>query len=428
VADGRGRPGFAVVDLETTGLYAGGRDRVVEAAVVLVDAAGAVVGEWSSLVNPGRDVGPTSVHGIRARDVVDAPSFADVAGTLADLLEGRVPVAHNLPFDLRFLAAEYAALGCPQVPLHTGRGVCTMRLATRYLPYAPRALADCCEVAGWDVGEAHSALSDARAAARLLGRYLELADGDEPWLSLLREAEDWSWPPIPVPANGRSALSRQEVRTDRQARAAAGAGADHFLARLLPVMPRVPEPPMADSYLAVLDDVLADRRVDPGEADALVALAADLGLDRAVVEGLHQGYLTGLARAAWEDGIITEHERQDLDDVALLLGLPAASVERALEAGRAFTGGASAPAGTLRLHPGDRICFTGQMSRPREELTAIAEAAGLRVSGSVSGKTAMLVCADAHSLSGKAKKARAAGTVVISEPKFHQLLADLATA
>lgn len=422
MVDGRGRPGFAVVDLETTGLYPGGHDRVVEVAVVLVDAAGAAVGEWSTLVNPERDVGPTSVHGIRSRDLADAPTFAEVAGTLADLFAGRVPVAHNLPFDLRFLTSEYAALGCPQVPLSTDRGVCTMRLAARYLRYSSRTLVNCCAAAGWEFDSSHAALADARAAARLLGRYLELADGDEPWLGLLEEAADWSWPPIPVPVNSRSTLTR------REARAAAGAGSDHFLARLLPAMPRVPDPPMADPYLSVLDDALADRRIDPAEADALVALAADLELDRAAVEGLHRGYLTSLARAAWEDGVITEHERRDLDDVAVLLGLPATEVEDALEAGRTFTGGAAAPIGALRLHPGDRICFTGQMSRPREELGAIAEAAGLRVSGSVSGKTTMLVCADAYSLSGKAKKARATGTTVISEPKFHQLLANLATA
>lgn len=117
----------------------------------------------------------------------------------------------------------------------------------------------------------------------------------------------------------------------------------------------------------------------------------------------------------------------DLPIASDLRGYLFAAVEQALDAGRTFAGGAGTPSGTLCLHPGDRICFTGQMSRPREELEAIAEAAGLRVTGSVSGKTAMLVCADAHSLSGKATKARASGTVVVSEPKFHQLLADLAT-
>lgn len=37
--------------------------------------------------------------------------FGDIAARLAGLLAGRVLVAHNLPFDVRFLCAEYATLG-----------------------------------------------------------------------------------------------------------------------------------------------------------------------------------------------------------------------------------------------------------------------------------------------------------------------------
>ena len=38
-------PGFAVIDFETTGLFPGGHDRVVEAAVGHVDDRGAVTGQ-----------------------------------------------------------------------------------------------------------------------------------------------------------------------------------------------------------------------------------------------------------------------------------------------------------------------------------------------------------------------------------------------
>jgi DNA polymerase-3 subunit epsilon len=417
-------PGFAVVDLETTGLSPGRRDRVVEIGVVHVDAKGCVTGEWSTLVNPGRDVGPTSLHGLRPRDLVDAPSFAEVAAELTALLAGRVLVAHNLPFDARFLLAEYTGLGYPQAPVGPEYGVCTMRLATRYLPYAPRALADCCTAAGWRHDNAHAALADAHAAARLLGCYLEQAQGAEDWLSLLDQAPSWPWPSVlPVPG-GRCALRREQVTAEQGARAVTGADAEHFLARLVPSLPRVSDP-MADSYLAVLDDVLADRKVDAGEEDALVDLAGELGLDRAAVEDLHRSYLTSLARAAWEDGVVTHLERGDLEDVAVLLGLPVDEVERALEAGRTFTRAADMPGGSLSLAQGDRVCFTGQMSLPREDLAAIASQAGLCVTGSVSKKTTFLVCADADSMSGKARKAREVGTIVISEVKFHHLLAAL---
>ena len=82
----------AVVDLETTGVYPS-VDRVVEIGVVLLDEAGGVEHEFCTVVDPGRDVGATSIHGIRASDVVGAPPFAEVAPYLAALLSGRVVVA-----------------------------------------------------------------------------------------------------------------------------------------------------------------------------------------------------------------------------------------------------------------------------------------------------------------------------------------------
>ncbi|WP_341952671.1 exonuclease domain-containing protein [Salinibacterium sp. TMP30] len=85
-------PGFAVIDFETTGLFAGGHDRVIEIAVVHVDAEGTVEGRWETLVNPQRDLGPQRIHQIRASDVVDAPTFTQIAAHLIELLAGRVLV------------------------------------------------------------------------------------------------------------------------------------------------------------------------------------------------------------------------------------------------------------------------------------------------------------------------------------------------
>ncbi|NLT53123.1 MAG: hypothetical protein GXX79_00840 [Actinomycetales bacterium] len=429
----RGSSGFAVVDLETTGLAANHHDRVVEVAVVLLATDGTVIGEWTSLVDPRRDVGPTCVHGVRARDLVDAPEFADIAVELAGLLAGRVLVAHNLPFEVRFLRAEYGRLGCPDVPLAPDRGVCTMRLGTRYLPGAPRSLADCCAAAGWTHEDAHQALTDARAAARLLGCYLDRIDGTEDWPLLPREALSWSWPEVPAPPSARPALTRERLVAQRLS------AAQRLLARLAPALPRVPDPSAAGSYLGALDDALADRKIDAAEADALVALATGLGLDRGAVETLHRSYLVSLAMAAGEDGVLTDHGRADLDDVAVLLGLPGAAVQEALRDrrdlpgrrdpwdGRGFGCGTAEVLGSLRLRSGDRICFTGEMSLSREELTARAVRAGLRVTSAVSRMTTMLVCADADSLSGKARRARELGIRMVSEPKFHQLLTTMAT-
>lgn len=79
---------IAVVDVETTGFAAERTDRVVEIAIVRLSQSGEVLDEFETLVNPQRDVGPTQIHGISARDVRQAPVFAEVAGDVAARLEG----------------------------------------------------------------------------------------------------------------------------------------------------------------------------------------------------------------------------------------------------------------------------------------------------------------------------------------------------
>jgi DNA polymerase III subunit epsilon len=101
---------FAVVAVETTGLSPAAGDRIVELAVVRVDASGRVEDEYATLLDPGRDVGPVFVHGISPSEVLGAPTFGDVAGALLARLDGAVVVAHNAAVVERFLAAELARI------------------------------------------------------------------------------------------------------------------------------------------------------------------------------------------------------------------------------------------------------------------------------------------------------------------------------
>ena len=125
-------PKFAVVDVETTGLSYNAHHRIIEIGVVLLDSSLRPEQHWETLVNPNRDLGPTRVHGIRARDLRDAPEFSDIAHELADLLDGRILVAHNAMFDSGFVSAEYRRLGVQMGDL-AASSVCTMQLAPRVL-------------------------------------------------------------------------------------------------------------------------------------------------------------------------------------------------------------------------------------------------------------------------------------------------------
>ncbi len=79
---------ITVVDTETTGLYPGG-DRVIELAVVRIEPNAEPVLVLDTLLNPGRRVAATEIHGITDADVADAPTFADVAPALERRCVGR---------------------------------------------------------------------------------------------------------------------------------------------------------------------------------------------------------------------------------------------------------------------------------------------------------------------------------------------------
>jgi DNA polymerase-3 subunit epsilon len=165
-------------------------------------------------------------------------------------------------------------------------------------------------------------------------------------------------------------------------------------------------------YLTVLDQVLEDRLVSVPEAEQLMALAAELGCGRDHVLTAHRLYLEALATIAHADGVVTDAERADLDRVAVLLGMTGRDVDLAL------TAVVSGPRQ-------QEIVFTGAMSRRREVLEQSARDAGLVPMSSVSKQTGVLVCADPHSQSGKATKARALGVRVISEAVFWESLAGV---
>lgn len=183
--------GYAVVDVETSGLSPR-THRVVEIGIVLLDPAGGYQDEWSTLVNPLADVGPTWVHGIRPRDVVDAPTFDKIAPHVMAALQGRTFVAHNAGFDLRFVSAEMARASLP-----LGEGfpsLCTMRWSREFVHGKSQKLVDLCAAAGIELLDAHCALADARATAELLAYYLGRCGAGVPWGAVVEACDRYPWP------------------------------------------------------------------------------------------------------------------------------------------------------------------------------------------------------------------------------------------
>lgn len=175
-------PGYAVVDVETTGLHPGA-DRVVQVAITQVSPSGQVQREWASLVNPQRDPGPVHVHGLSSALLASAPLYAQVAPTVADLLADRVLVAHNVDFDWHFLRTEQRRAG---FPLATRQRLCTMDLSRRLrIPVKDLRLSTL--AAHWDVEQrrAHDAVDDTRVLVEVFQASLALAAERQAGLPLI---------------------------------------------------------------------------------------------------------------------------------------------------------------------------------------------------------------------------------------------------
>jgi DNA polymerase III subunit epsilon len=396
--------GYAVIDLETTGLFPGGHDRIIEIGIVALDPSRRPVGEWTTLVNPCRDVGPTRIHGITPSQVADAPLFSEVVGDVAACVGDRIIVGHNVRFDLGFLDAEFRLAG---YPVEWVPGVCTMWLANSVI--GARRLDECCECFGIDTGLSHSALCDARATATLFNCCLER--GGRPYRVP---------PPMPrrslpaIPPSGRSLARGASPAIPRTSLSS-------LVGRLsIDSLPSGSSGEAALAYVDLLDRVLEDRRLTADEVMALAELAATWGIGATVATAIHRAYFSNLARIALADGVLTAVEREDLLVVAGLLGVPDAMNDL-----RAAASGPSLAASRTSELRGKTVCFTGESvcsiegeQLTREDQEALAASAGLTPVDSVTKSLNILVLADASSMSGKAKKADQYGVRKIAERAF----------
>ena len=164
---------FVVVDLETTGGNSA-HDAVTEIGAVKV-RGGESVGEFATLVNPGREIPPAvvSITGITEAMVHDAPSFDSVLPSFLEFADGAVLVAHNAPFDVGFLRANCERL---DLPWPKPKVVCTVKLARRVLTRDETPnykLATLAGVLHARTAPVHRALDDARATVDVLHGLLE---------------------------------------------------------------------------------------------------------------------------------------------------------------------------------------------------------------------------------------------------------------
>lgn len=376
---------IAVIDTETTGLY--NSDRIVEVGIVVLDpSTGEIVDEFESLVNPGRDVGPTSIHGITASMVTTAPHFEEIASDIAERIDGCVLSAHNLPFDSRMLGLEFSRAGALFEP---GKGLCTLRMFQMRLDLA-------CEEYGIKRDTAHRALDDARAASRLLVIYLNSDVNGS--LSAGCEPAEISLPSISLTSHG-VCVTRDDVP---------GAGELPRLQREHRLELSCDDPALLP-YLDLLGMALDDLVLTEEEMWELKEEAGRLGLDSNQIALAHELAYKSLASDVGKGDLFIE--KQLLDILAPRLGI---SDEPAFIDQRVPV-----------MIP--TVCFTGDafikgQFVEREELEDLALAAGWSVEPAVTKSRCTLLVGDRNSQSIKARQARKFGIEIATGDQFAALI------
>mgnify|MGYP003407801505 FL=1 len=157
-----------VLDTESTGLdYS---DQVVEIAIV--DVRGQVLLDTRLRPTVPVGQGAQNIHGISAEQLINAPTWSDIAQQLCKILEGRKVIAFNSSFDSRLLQ-QTAKANADDYWAWNVDHECAMDLAALAFGatnrYGSISLNSAVDKAGieWK-GEAHSALGDALTTLALI--------------------------------------------------------------------------------------------------------------------------------------------------------------------------------------------------------------------------------------------------------------------
>lgn len=351
---------YAFIGVLATGL--GQYDRIFELGVI-IEQAGAQVAEFSTLINPNRDIGEAATeHGVSASQLSLAPTLAEAWPWLARQLAGCVLVCSAMPLVATMIERELKKAGWV---VSLGLGVDVQEMAREQGSGAVVAS-----------GSAADRAKAARDAFKLLD-VKNLVTGDY------------------IPGGE-----------------AEGSGA---VCSRGPIVLRPDGLPGVRAY-ADFVEVAADRGGDTATWRAwLAGLRSVHQVGPADAVAVHEDAMARLMQRARRDGAVSEAEHERLAEAARLFDLPCPEFAAADE---------GLPIGQV-LVKGARVCFTGSAcgadgtSLGREDMELMAVDLGLEPVGSVTkSRCEALIAADTSSMSGKAKKAREFGKPVFGIPEF----------
>lgn len=157
---------FVVLDFETTGLKYDEHEIIQYGVVEFKD--GIIVNEYTQYFKPDKPVGKTVMRktGITNEFLEDKPKISrSYLEELKRLLEGNTIIAHNAPFDMKFLIKNLHNFN---VPHRKFRVFDTLSASRRLIHETPNhKLETLKNHFSLDDGDSHEALNDARATGKL---------------------------------------------------------------------------------------------------------------------------------------------------------------------------------------------------------------------------------------------------------------------
>lgn len=162
---------FIAFDLETTGTRPTA-DMIVEVGAVRFDGNNPAE-SYGTLVDPGIPIPPdaSAVNGISDEMVRGKPGIERVLGDFADFCGDLPLVAHNAPFDYKFLLEDIKLF---RAPAPRGIVLDTLPLARRIFPGLPNyRLGTLVRHFGFPSGTFHRAEEDSAYCGRLFAKIIE---------------------------------------------------------------------------------------------------------------------------------------------------------------------------------------------------------------------------------------------------------------
>jgi DNA polymerase III subunit epsilon len=183
-------PALVALDVETTGLKPEEGDRICEICLIKFDSKGNIVKEYSTLVNPQRDIpgASTAVNGITEERVKGKPSFKDIASDVYSFMKDEILLIHNAPFDISFLRKEFenANMEFPETEV-----IDSLFIARKFFNFPSNSLDNLAVFYNIIQDNPHRAESDVKTLYEIFRRLNQEAEMEEiPLSDILQSTED----------------------------------------------------------------------------------------------------------------------------------------------------------------------------------------------------------------------------------------------